>query len=251
MLLSTKHLTGFKIEAKDGEIGDVHSFLIDDQSWIVRYIVVDTGTWLPGRKVLIAPSAAESPNGAAKSLPLHLTKKQVEESPEMDTDMPVSRSQEIKLHQHYQWIPYWASAATPLGPGYVPPPATLGKEIEDSSNAEEVENADPHLRSTKEIIGYAIHASDGKIGHLADFIVDSSDWVIRYFIVDTGSWLSGKKVIISPGWIQDISWTESAVALSMTSAEIKGSPEYDHSIPINMEYEARLYDYYGRPKYWE
>jgi hypothetical protein len=119
-----------------------------------------------------------------------------------------------------------------------------------TESSESGENADPHLRSTREIIRYDIEAEDGEIGHVEDFIVDIKDWVIRYFALDTRDFLPGKKVIISPDWIKDIEWSESKVSISMSQAAIRGCPEYNPSIPINIEYEERLYDYYGKPKYW-
>jgi len=251
MLLSTNHLSGFKIKANDGDIGKLHNFLLDDRSWIVRYIVVDTGSWLQERKVLVVPSAAGKPDGETAHMPVSLTRKQVEESPDIDTDKTVSRVHEKKLHLHYQWEPYWIGGTTPLGPVYIPPPDEMGAESENFSSEEAEDKSDPHLRSAEEITGYKIHASNGEIGHVKDFIVDTEGWVIRYIIVDTQNWLPGKKVIISPEWIRDISWTDSAVTVAMTKEDIEKSPEYDPSLPINMEYEARLYDYYGKPKYWE
>jgi hypothetical protein len=250
MLLSAKHLSGFKLDARDGEIGHMHNFLIDDQNWVVRYIVVDIGGWLQGRKVLLAPSTAGSPDGGKKRMPILLTKSQIENSPEIDSDMPVSRKQEIKLYEHYRWVPYWSGGVAPLAPAFVPKTPSLKAAVEKSSQNEADEKADPHLRSIKEIINYRINASDGEIGHVEDFIVDSDDWIIRYLVVNTRNWLSGKNVIISPEWIKNISWAESTVTASMRMAAIEGSPEYDPSSPINIEYETRLYDYYGRPKYW-
>jgi hypothetical protein len=253
MLLSIKHLSGYKIEATDGDIGKAHTFLIDDQRWIVRYVVVDTGGWLKGRKVLIAPESIMEPDGKKEHLPVHLSKTQVESSPEIDSDMPVSRRQEIKLYQHYQWSPYWTGGVTPIGPAYIPQPSAVEAGAEEGAQEEQKvdEDADPHLRSTREIINYNIHASDGEIGHVEDFIVDVRDWAIRYMVVDTRNWLPGKKVIIAPDWIKDINWAESSVTVQMTRESIKDSPEYDPALPINMEYEARLYDYYGRPAYWD
>jgi sporulation protein YlmC with PRC-barrel domain len=248
MLLSAKHLSGFKIEASDGEIGHLDNFFIDDRNWVVRYVVVDIGSWLEGRKILIAPGVAGNPDGEIKHMPIHLTKNQIEKSPEIDTDMPVSRRQEIKLHEHYQWQPYWIGGIPPVSP--VLPPKTRVTKPETTETSRD-EDADPHLRSINEMIRYSIHASDGEIGHVADFVVDSEDWVIRYLVVDTRNWLPGKHVIIAPDWIEKISWAESAVTVSMTKASIEDSPEYNPGLPINMEYERRLYDYYGRPKYWE
>jgi hypothetical protein len=254
MLLSIKRLSSFKISAIDGDIGGAYCFLFDDRNWIVRYMVIDTGSWLPGKKVLIAPAASiEKPQGEMKHIPVRLTKDQIEASPDIDTDMPVSRKQEIELHRHYNWIPYWGGAYGLVGCPIIPyrtSPTAAQKESERSDETESEENADPHLRSTKEVIDYRINALDGEMGHLADFILDVEDWIIRYIVVDTKNWWPGKTVLISPDWIHEIRWKDSTVSVSMSKADIKDSPEYDPALPINMEYEARLYDYYGRSKYW-
>jgi hypothetical protein len=252
MLLSVKKLSQYKIEATDGNIGQVHSFLFDDQSWVVRYLVVDTGTWLPGRKVLIAPSAIGKPNGQMEVFPVELTREQVKDSPDIDTEKPVSRQYEIELHEYYNWAPYWGGAFGPVTTPYAPVVPGVSKHDEKGQSVGEQarEETDPHLRSTKEVFGYKIHAEDDEIGHVEDFIVHENDWAIRYMVVDTRNWLPGKEVIIPPDWIKSISWADSEVFVNVTKEMIKGSPEFDPAAPVNREYETRFYDYYGRPKYW-
>ena len=105
---------------------------------------------------------------------------------------------------------------------------------------------DPHLRSTSEVKGYSIHATDGDIGEVEDFIVDDTTWSIRYLIVDTGNWLPGKKVLLSPGWIKEIKWETSAVYVDIPVNNIKNSPEYDPSQPLSETYENDLFHYYGK-----
>jgi sporulation protein YlmC with PRC-barrel domain len=106
------------------------------------------------------------------------------------------------------------------------------------------------LRSLEEVKGYHIQATDGKIGHVEDFIVDDESWEIRYLVVDTRKWLHGKQVLLSPKWIQEIKWLESNVYVDLSREAVRNSPKYDPFSPVNREYEIRLYDYYGRPKYW-
>jgi hypothetical protein len=251
MLLSAKSLSNHTIEAIDGDIGRVNSFLFDDRNWILRYLVVDTGTWLPGKKVLIPPSVLGKPKGLRKIFPVELTKEQIKNSPDIDADKPVSRQQEIKLHKHYNWKPYWI---VPYSPVAVPFEAVVEaqKAREDMKQSEDktVENEDPHLRRTSEVMGYKIKAEDGQIGHVEDFIVDENDWVLRYMVVDTKNWLPGKKVITSPDWVKEIKWSDSEVVVDVKKDVIKDCPEFDPSAPVNREYEERLYDYYGRPRYW-
>lgn len=251
MFLSIKNLSNYKIEATNGSIGHVHSFLFDDQSWTVRYLVVDTGSWLPGRKVLITPAALGKPDGQIEVFPVELIREQVKNSPDFDTEKPVSRQQEIELYKYYNWIPYWGSAGPLAAYADVAPVAPTQVEDEQPASAEAKGKTDPHLRSTKEVIGYKIHAEDGEIGHVEDFIVHEDDWIIRYVVIDTRNWLPGRKVIIPPDWwIKDISWADSEVVVNVKRDAIKNSPEFDPAEPVNREYETRLYDYYGRSKYW-
>jgi hypothetical protein len=255
MFLSIKNLSQYKIEATDGGLGQVHSFLFDDRHWAIRYLVVDTGTWLPGRKVLIAPSALGKPEAPIDAFPVELTREQIKNSPDIDTENPVSRQKEIELHRYFGWAPYWElGAVDPIATPYtpvVPPTSHESKEEQPDSESKKIEEkVNPHLRSSKEVTGYHIHAEDGEIGHIEDFLVDDVDWVIRYMIVDTKNWLPSKKVIVSPDWIKDISWADKEVVVSAPKEKIKDSPEFDPATPVNSDYETRLYEYYGWSPYW-
>jgi hypothetical protein len=236
MLRSVEALSGYTILARDDTIGTVDGFYFDDLYWTIRYLVVDTGTWLTGRKVLISPLAVGQPDWETHLFPVELTRNQVKNSPEIDLVKPVSRQLETELHRHYEWPAYWSD----VSPGSTPSP----------QQGAPADLRDPHLRSTKEVIGYDIQARDGKIGHVEDFVTDDQDWTIRYMVVDTRDWLPGRKVLVSPQWVEQILWSESDVHVDLARETIKRSPEYDPSAPVNRDYEERLYDYYGRPKYW-
>ncbi len=244
MLRSIKNLTGATVGARDGEIGKVHSFLFDSESWVIRYLVVDTGKWLPGRKVLIAPTALGTPDWQSRVFPVNLTKEQVRDSPDINTDKPVSRQREAELRKYYDWAPYWG-----VGYGLGLPP---GHYVQADRGAVAVESAqgDPHLHGTREVRGYRIRATDGEIGHVEDFIVSDEEWAVRYLVVDTGNWLPGRSVLISPQWVQDIGWDEREVWVDVTRETVENSPPYNATDPVNREYETQMYDYYGRPKYW-
>jgi len=113
-----------------------------------------------------------------------------------------------------------------------------------------METWDSHLRSTKEGSGYHIQALYGEIGHVADFIVDDETWAIRYLTVDTTNWLPGRKVLISPSWIERVSWTESKFFTNHTRDAIKTAPEFTSEALITRQYETSLYDFYKRRGYW-
>jgi stress response protein YsnF len=273
MLQSTRELHKFTIKATDGDVGSVDDLYFDDQSWTVRYLVLDIGKWLPGRRVLISPMSVRQSQWIERRLLVGLTRDQIERSPEIDTSQPISRQHELTHAGHYGLAPYWAGPhrwgalpypIDPLAPG-LGEPATdpeaaralrleglenVGPEHRESQYFHE-EHGDDHLRSVEDVLGYYIQASDGDLGHVEDFLVDDWTWAIRYMIVDTRNWLPGRKVLIAPEWISHLSWAESTVHVGMTREQIRSSPEYDPSRPIDRDEELRLYEYYGRPRYWE
>jgi sporulation protein YlmC with PRC-barrel domain len=256
MLRSMNELYGYTIRATDDTIGSVHDFLFDDRESKVRYLVVDTGNWLPGRKVLIAPEALSKPDWASMTLPVNLTKDQVKNSPDVSTEKPISRQQEDDLRRYYDWPLYWGGWMAPAGTaGNMPTSAEIEhipQPIERSGTTAVYEEtpADTHLRSAKDVTGYHIQATDGEIGHVDDFVLDDEHWTIRYLVIDTRNWLPGRKVVLAPDWVDAVDWNESKVHVSLTKEGVKNSPEFDPEAPVNRQYEETLYDYYGRPKYW-
>ena len=253
MLKSTNNLQGLTIRATDGDLGSVKTFYFDETDWIVRYLVVDTGNWLPGKQVLIAPECIGPADPSQDVLSVTLTQDQVKNSPDVDTDKPVSRQQEIGLRQYYNWPAYWtmrdpivaeALTARPGGADILPPSA---------ADVAEVEAGDPHLYSMREVTGCYIEATDGSIGHVEDFIVDTESWHVRYMVVDTRNWLpGGKKVLIAPAWIRSITWEDSRVYVELSQTEISTSPEWrGASDALTRDYETELYRHYGQPTYWQ
>jgi hypothetical protein len=226
--------------AIDGKIGRCKDFLFDDRYWAIRYMVADTARWLPGRKVLISPLSLNSPDWVQQKLPVDLTQEQIKSSPPLEDHAPVSRQYEIEWFNYYQYPYYWHSDGL-WGINYL-------VENEMSPPKKEKENAPSnYLRSAKEVKGYDIQAVDGSIGHVEDFIIEDTFWSIRYLVIDTKNWLPGRKVLISPRWVDAVSWKDQSVHVNQNMKRIEKSPEYDPSRPVNLEYEARLYDYYGRP----
>lgn len=251
MLRRVKDLTGYSIEATDDEIGTVQDFYFDDEAWTIRYLVVDTGEWLPGRSVLIAPEALDRPGWDSRRFPVRLTKREVEQSPGVETDKPVARQKESELRAYYRWPLYWTGQA-----GFMPPAAGTQAEAvaalqagaqagigQRPSTAETTD--DPHLRSANEVIGYDIRARDDEFGRVEDFIVDDDTWIIRYLVVDCGNWLSSKNVLIAPPWIHAVNWAERTVRVGLTRQTIADGPEYTPELPISPEYERQLLSYYG------
>ena len=258
MLRSLKDLQGYSIEARDGHLGHVHEFYFDDDAWMVRYVVVDTGSWLPGRKVLLAPEALGTPEWPRRVIPVELTKHQIEHSPAPDEHRPVSRQHEARLHSYFGWQPYWTDpllygheAARVYDQSAGVAVAAESGDLESADReavAVEERPEDRHLQSSREVIGYHIHATDGEIGHVEDFIVLDRIWCIRYVVVDLHNWRPGEKVLVSPQWIESVDWTDLKVRVEHTREELRHAPRFDPAEPVNREYETRLYDYYGRPR---
>jgi uncharacterized protein YrrD len=252
MLRSMQKMNGFTIGATDGDIGKVESFYFDDESFTVRHLAVDASGWLTRRKVLISPASIQRVDWTGGRIEVNLTKSQVENSPDIDTDMPVGRQQEVEYYRYYDYAPYWEGPYL-WGPAPYPglPGATPGSlERERRWKWGERDRGDQHLRSSTQVSGYYIHASDGDIGHVEDFLVDDRSWAIRYMVVDTRNWWPGKHVLVSPEWVDNIDWNDSKVYVGVTRAQIRNSPEYDADHPVDREYETRLFGHYGRPDYW-
>jgi hypothetical protein len=246
MLDKAKILKGYKLHALDGEIGSVDEFYFDDKHWTVRYLVVDTGSWLMGREVLISPYSVSSVDRNSKTISVNLTKKQIEDSPPLESHKPVSRQYEDSYYAYYGWPSYWDGPYAWGAYSY----ASEARDHWDRVHRNEA-NGDRNLRSTKDVTGHFIQASDGEIGHVEDFVVDDDSWTIRYLVVDTQNWWPGKKVLISPLWIESISWLDAKVYVLMSKEDIRKSPEYTENALLERGYENLLHKHYDREGYWD
>lgn len=237
----------YALLAEDGEIGSVADFLFDDTTWTIRYLVVKTGNWLTGRKVLIGTEAVTRAHGETQQFEVRLTREQVKDSPDIYADQPVSLQHQIELNTYYGWPLYWtAQTYAPIYPALISDPAPLVEELPEAE-----ESRDPHLRSVREVMGYHIQATDDDIGHVDDFLIASESWAIHYLVVDTRNWLPGKQVLMSPRWIQRIDWGDRRVVVHVTQDAVRNSPEYLPNEALSREYEERLHEHYRFPKYWE
>ncbi len=232
MQRNIKNLIGYSIGATDGEVGKVEEFYFDDKNWGIRYLVVKTGNWLFGRSVLLSPIALQKPDWERSEFPVALTKDQVSNSPDIDMQKPVARQHEIALYEHYAWQPYWNSGFYAGGLWGVMQPAPLFDQriIKDDITTDvQSDTGDLHLRSTDRVTGYHIHASDGEIGHVNDFVIDDKTWQILYFVIDTHNWVGGKKVLIPVENIKEIIWEESKVIVDISTAGVKDCASFDES----------------------
>jgi hypothetical protein len=251
MFTNAAQLKGLVIRAADGELGTVDQLYFDDETWAIRYLTVDTGGWLGGRHVLISPMSIAPTDWPARRLDVALTKKQVEKSPDINAHLPVSWKQEAAFFAYYGYPYYWGGPYL-WGASFYPAGLAMPTTAARAAMADSVwnESTDSHLRSSDAVTGYHIEATDGEIGHVDGFLVDDEAWAIRYIEVATRNWWPGKKVLISPAWIERVSWANSKVYVGVTRGAIKDGPEYAKSMPITREYENRLYCHYGLPPYW-
>jgi hypothetical protein len=232
MLRSIKQLYGDKLGASDGEIGHVKDFYFDDQNWAIRYLVADTGSWLPGRQVLISPHSLGILDQAGKVLRVNLTRKQIEDSPSIESHKPVSRRYEEEYYRYYGWPYYWQGDAL-WGMSGFPilelPVKPLPREPATVSGPQ-TNRADAHLRSTKAVNGYHLRTGGATIGHVCDFMMDAQSWAIDQLLIKTGHRFSGKEVVIQTKDVERISYDESTVFVNLTSEAVKHSPAHQAAL---------------------
>ena len=251
MLFRIDKLIGMTIGATDGEIGKVKDVYFDDHRWAVRYLVVETGSWLEERKVLISPISVETIDWITRTVKVRLNKEQVKGSPNFDTDKPISRQHEMEFLSYYGYPDYWNGLMLWGAAPYPVTPSGAIAVVDDTPDTRAKIPADPHMRSAMEVSGYHLQALDDSIGHLEDFMADNESWAIRYLVVDTRNWWPGKHVLIPPQWIKKLDWSLKTVDVDVTRDTVQGSSEYDPAIDFTREREASLYRHYQRPGYWQ
>ncbi len=258
MLIHLADLQGASIRAVDGEFGIVNDFYFDDEHWAIRYLVVETGTWLHSRKVLVTPLSIGVPDPVGNVIPVTITREQVANSPDIDTDQPVSRQHETDYLAYYGYPVYWGGAGLwggePFpgmlsGMGYLSEPALVDPQTQTAlaeANARRHAHDDPHLRSCANVVGYHLKASDGEIGHVAGYLVDDRSWALRYLVVDTRNWWPGQKVLIAPQWIGAVNWEDATVTVDLSRESVKAAPAFDPSALPTGEQEASIHRHYDR-----
>lgn len=237
MLRSVNEFSGYPLQCIDGKIGHVRDCLFDERAWVMRYLVTNLGT-LVSNQVLIPAENLDQPEAgwSGKRFDVNLTKHEVKSSPPIESDETVSLKLEKQVNVHYGRIePYFENPSFD--------DLVTKQRIRDIANC--------HLRSANKIRSTEIEATDGHIGTVADLIVDTQTWELRYFVVKTRDILPGGKVIIPIRWLNNAHHFDRLIEVDLTMDEIKNSPKYNPHEAVNREYEDKLYDYYGRPAYWE
>ena len=245
MLYRVKSIDNFTICSKDGTIGKIKELLFDDQKWDVRYMVADTGNWLPGRKVLISPEFMLELSQEKQCVNVDLIKKQIKDSPPLTSDVPVDRQRDKD---------YWGFFSLPESPLTKLPADQPDQEAlnrrELHERFEEEHSWDRHLRSTLAATGLTVEAPDGEVGQIEDFIIDDQTWSVRYFIVKTSDWWPGHQVLVAPPWISKMNWGSSKIFVGIDREPFKSLEEFKSIEMLTREYEIRLHASCNRIGYW-
>jgi hypothetical protein len=251
MLLVASALKGYDLEATDGTIGTVSDFLFNDKNWSLQWLVVDNGTWLSERRVLLHPSSIGAKAYERHALAIALTKAQIEGSPEIRHDQPVSRQTGLSLYDYYGASPLWdggyfgnGAIASPLSS-----PPIYGQTPMDSRDDEDLIDGggDPHLLSVAAVTDYHVDATDGPIGHIENFIIDDACWEIRYVVIDTRHFWPGKHVLLSPHAVTEVDWLRHEIRLNLSREAVRASPAWNSDDLIDAEFEMRLHTHYNCP----
>lgn len=257
MLRRLEELQGYELVASDGIVGSLHDVFLDDETWTVRYFAVDTGLWL-GRLVLVSPISIESPDWQGRRIPLRVTRDEIERSPDLLSRARFTREEEREFAAYYGYPQYWGGVtlwgwadrpgalASAPPPGYVPPAA-----LDPGAANADADALTTSIFSGRDIRGYHIHALDGEIGHIDDFIIDEDNWSVRYLQIDTSNWIGGKTVLLSTRWVQRIDPADGKLHVEVTKERIENGPQFDPDQPIDRAFEERLHQHYGLPAYWE
>lgn len=216
-------LLGAPVLALDGEIGAIRDFYFDDDTWTVRYLVVDTAQWLRGRRVLLPLWALHAPDWQHARVPVRVTRGQVRHSPDISTHRPVSRQMEAASLSFYGFPCYWGGPA--LWGRAPAPEITSDTSLPAPTPTPVADERDTHLRSWREVTGYHVRARDGDIGHIDDFVVARDTWQIAKLLIDTSNWIGGRAVLISRDAVEQVSWEERVVEVSLTRDAVARSPE--------------------------
>ncbi len=250
MLRSAQQLLKRDMRTGDDTVGTLSDLYMDERSWSVRHLVVDTGSILNRHHVLISPQAVRPPpdegDWPGGDIPVVISAEQVRESPDVPSKLPISRQSEMSLFSYYGWTPYWG-----LQEGLYPLPAAINVPETQKRQTARTEEEDPYLISVGELTGYHVAAADGDLGHVEDVVVDIQTWLVRYLVIDTKNWLPGKTIVASTEWVTDLKPVDALVAVDLTRDTLKAIPPYRENEPITRSYEQTVHDRTGRKGYWE
>jgi len=223
-----------EVWASDGRVGVVDDLYIEDGLGAIRYFVVDTGGWLMGQRVLVATSSVTGVAHISGRMSVALTRAQVQNGPAPESRLGLAPHGQHETADQYEWphyhVPDVYEDRTMLGVFvWAPPLDPVREPAPEDAPA-------PTLRSVRELSGYHILATDGKIGHVDDFIIEQDDCRLRHLIVDTRNWLPGRRVLVEPEMVTGIEFRRKTISVNVNRQGIRGAPEFD---PASLSHPAR------------
>lgn len=223
-LASFLALRGRPIAATDEEFGTVDDVLFDDRTFAVRHLVVDTGGWFSGRRVLVPETLLSSVEASRDAIPVPLSTEEVRDSPGIGSDPPRSH-QEAMVYMDFYWLnmPWGGYVGHPVQ-GLDTPPSDEGAG--ESNRDTEGDRDAHHLRSAREVIGYRVQALDGELGHVEDLLVDTREWRLPSFALDTRNWLPGEKLVVETDLVSEVRLTERLVVVNAARDSLRERPPY-------------------------
>jgi hypothetical protein len=246
MLMKTAILKEYMVELSNEIRGAIFEMFFDDLFWNIQYLLLTSEDLEKDKIAIISHLALGSPDDKSKTIPID-SKQGSREVKEKSTVLKAKKAAESIDPIQIIELPEKFSTTNSINK----------KETKDhiitilkNENANYLPTAN-HLRGHNEVLGYNIKAKDGDlIGHVDNFILECDTWKLRYLIVDTRNWLAeGKKILLSPAWIEKINWSGNLVAVDLNKDSIIKSPTYDPDKPLDNHFEIQLYKYYGRHHY--
>ena len=214
LLWNDSSLKGYAVVATDGLVGTICDFIFEDKDWKIIWVVVETGTWLSGRKVFVPASNFQQPDQGARQYQLNMTLAQVG----------------YCLHGDVAQLGDETSGAH----------FTQG-ELTSEAN----KHKGPHLRALNILKGASVEVIDGDVGHAEEFLIDTSNWLVKYLVIHTSSWWPGEKLLISAHSIKGIDYTRNILQLDATRQFVKDSPPYNAEQTADGIFDESFQTYYG------
>jgi uncharacterized protein YrrD len=253
MLTSLSRLDGYAVAGLDagGHLGRLRDAYFDDRRWSIRHLVVDAGHWPAHHRVLVSPWSVRGLDPARRVLRTDLTARELAESPDADSDRPVSRQHAIDLARYYGFygFPYHWLGTAPVSQQWM---AAGGGEVAVVTLAPRLRKAgDRHLRSAREVLGYYVHAHEDDVGHVSDFLFGDAAWAIRHVVVALRRGLARRRVLVPVGFVSRVDWDAGTVSVALPASTLRAAPEYDPAEPFAPDLERRLTRGYGSPPFRE
>jgi len=249
MLLSAcETILGSHLHAIDGNIGCVRDLYVDDRSWEVEYVVIETRPWFPGRRVLVPAAALGRVNGRRRRVDARCSMAEVRTSPGPDAHRPVPRQPPVRLGEGVGRAPSSSreqTLAKALDGAWRREPlrSRAGAEASPARAAEGSPSnpvEDAHLYSISTLRHYAVQALDGEAGRVTDFLVEPRPWRLRHVVVGRGPWWRHRSVLLPVERIEWVSWPERRLHVAVGAEAIDAAPAWTTSAAISRSEEEQV-----------